>query len=241
MEESLDRGANRVLVVGSDPVARRELSRELQTLGHVVDESELHPPVLPDGELQLPWAVVAEVEGDAPDIDWLIALTAAHPRVVLGVVLAEGVAPSRALQLEENGMEWTRRPVTPSALARLLDTEASAPPDEAPAPPLAEPLPPWLAELRQGYGGRLPELASEVAQACRADGASLADPAAAKLAAHRLAGTASTYGFPEVGDASRRIEALLEDSCGSPDVETVSRLVQELVAAATASAADFLA
>jgi len=65
-----------------------------------------------------------------------------------------------------------------------------------------------LAELRNGFGRRLCERVAEIeaaveAACAREDGAL----ARARILAHKLAGTAGSYGFHDVGEAAAELEA----------------------------------
>lgn len=74
-----------------------------------------------------------------------------------------------------------------------------------------------LAKLREAYGAALPAKLAELRAALLvAD--SVETVAAARMLAHRLRGTAATYGFPEVSEACARIEDALEaNAAPSPD------------------------
>jgi HPt (histidine-containing phosphotransfer) domain-containing protein len=69
-----------------------------------------------------------------------------------------------------------------------------------------------LRALRDAYGRGLPGKVDDVAQVLAALRASGGDPAAresARSLAHRLGGTAGSYGFVAVGEAASVIEGLL--------------------------------
>ena len=69
-----------------------------------------------------------------------------------------------------------------------------------------------FAELRAEYASLLPGYASELRAIVRA-----ADWAEAALLAHRLAGTAGSYGFRDTGAIARRIELAIEARDGEVD------------------------
>jgi HPt (histidine-containing phosphotransfer) domain-containing protein len=83
-----------------------------------------------------------------------------------------------------------------------------------------------LVELRDGFatrlGERLVELEALIEQAQPVEQAQPAGPgptaafAEAIGAAHRLAGTAGSYGFPEVGEAAAALERALQRIAGGP-------------------------
>lgn len=74
-----------------------------------------------------------------------------------------------------------------------------------------------LAKLREAYGAALPAKLAELrAGLLAANSVETID--AARMLAHRLRGTAATYGFPDVSDACARIEDALEaNAAPSPD------------------------
>ncbi len=80
-----------------------------------------------------------------------------------------------------------------------------------------------LAALREGFADRLRvrieelELALESAASGEHGGR-----ARAELLAHRLSGTAGSYGFPDVGSAAAQLEAVLRPTTFDPSVATVA-------------------
>ena len=68
-----------------------------------------------------------------------------------------------------------------------------------------------LAELRTGYAAELPGLVRELGALLDAAATDAGALARARQAAHRLRGTAGSYGFVEVGEAAGRIEDALEE------------------------------
>jgi chemotaxis protein histidine kinase CheA len=91
-----------------------------------------------------------------------------------------------------------------------------------------------LAELRSGYALKLPGLLRDLAGALargRVDPASLGE---ARRQAHRLQGTAGSYGFVAVGAATKRIEAALlhvEPSTSPVDWDAIDVALAEARAA----------
>ncbi len=72
-----------------------------------------------------------------------------------------------------------------------------------------------LAELAVEYAAELPGLIDELARLVEA---ASADPAAvprARAAAHRLRGTAGSYGFVAIGEAAGSVEDALEAGTGT--------------------------
>lgn len=66
-----------------------------------------------------------------------------------------------------------------------------------------------LAELKRQYRERLPSRIEELGQALAAGRADPSRLEAARLLAHRLRGTAGSYGVPQVGEIAGRLEDLL--------------------------------
>jgi HPt (histidine-containing phosphotransfer) domain-containing protein len=85
-----------------------------------------------------------------------------------------------------------------------------------------------LAAARAEFGGRLlskvDELDSLVARG---------EWDEARRAAHKLRGSASTYGFPEVGAAAAAAEEVLIQAAGAPDDTARARLADALMTART--------
>ena len=77
-----------------------------------------------------------------------------------------------------------------------------------------------LAELRAGYATELPERVERLAHALHAWHRAPADATRLELArvlAHKLRGTAGSYGFPEVGEAAGRVEEAVKRAGGTSD------------------------
>ncbi len=86
-----------------------------------------------------------------------------------------------------------------------------------------------LAELRRGFAARLRERVEELDAAVAAvDDRQAVAVSRVEHLAHKLAGTAGSYGFHEVGEIAAEIEAL----CGAGfDVEQAARISERLRAA----------
>jgi HPt (histidine-containing phosphotransfer) domain-containing protein len=97
-------------------------------------------------------------------------------------------------------------------------------------------------ELREYFAGRLPDRLAEIEEACRA--AQDADWTGQPLRtfhrlAHSLAGSGTTFGFPEVSETARNLERLLEgimESGASPG-EIEMREIEGFLAGLRRSAA----
>lgn len=77
-----------------------------------------------------------------------------------------------------------------------------------------------LAKLRVKYGLALPEKIDGLTAAVAAQGET------AYRQAHTLAGSSGTYGFPEIGDAARMLEAILKERLESRAPLAPSRKVE---------------
>jgi HPt (histidine-containing phosphotransfer) domain-containing protein len=74
-----------------------------------------------------------------------------------------------------------------------------------------------FAELRVEFAGKLPDRIEAVSRAIRAAGAAREDGElrdAARSVAHKLRGSAGSYGFPEISAAAGRIEEAFVDLRG---------------------------
>lgn len=99
-----------------------------------------------------------------------------------------------------------------------------------------------LAALRAGYARKLPDKLDEVNEA--AAGLDDADPLAAVQAVrhlvHKLAGSAPSFGFPEIGDAARIVEracdAVLE--AGAAGADAIAEIRAKVSAMAACDGAD---
>jgi HPt (histidine-containing phosphotransfer) domain-containing protein len=70
-----------------------------------------------------------------------------------------------------------------------------------------------LAVLRAEYAAELPGLSRALAERVHAALRDVAALPPARAAAHRLAGTAGSYGFADVSAAASRIEVALDEVC----------------------------
>jgi|GEM_PF-2485153 len=79
-----------------------------------------------------------------------------------------------------------------------------------------------LAELRNGFKARLRERVAELEAAVQSASAGEAGGVQRTEAlAHKLAGTAGSYGFPEVGEAAAELEALCDAGFDADAAETL--------------------
>jgi DNA-binding response OmpR family regulator len=103
-------------------------------------------------------------------------------------------------------LELVHKPIGPDALAVRLDQLLG----RASAPALSPELAKMLAELKAEYGDGLPSKLVELRRLVRLAQAAPEDAEArkaARTAAHKLAGTAGSYGFPEESITAAVVEA----------------------------------
>jgi diguanylate cyclase (GGDEF)-like protein len=115
----------------------------------------------------------------------------------------------------------------------------AAPPPPAPAQEVAGDLAAELAALNAGYGKQLKErLATLSAAVERARAGSLEALEAAYQSAHKLHGSAGSFGFASVGVAAGRLEALLKPArTGAGDWAAIEAALRELIATGPEQAA----
>ena len=202
------------LVIEDDPAFRRFLLPLLEARGLTVREAG----TLAEATLALaalperPELIVAD--GMLPDgsgVDWLRALEGpVRARPILFVSAHwKGLRDHRALLHQLAGftaLQIVHKPVGPDAFASQLDQLLG----RASAPPLPPELVRAMAQLKAEYGETLPAKLEELRLLVRAAGAAPADAQArraARTAAHKLAGTAGSYGFPEESVTAAVVEA----------------------------------
>ena len=201
------------LLLEADPTFRQLVGPLLTARGFTVREASTlveatqalqalaEPPAL---------IVAGSVHGGGSATLWLRALDGlARERPVLLVSARwTGLREHRALRQQLSGLlhlELVHQPIGPDALAGQLDQLLG----RASAPALSPELAQLMAELKAEYGDGLPAKLGELrrlvqlARAAPADGLALK---AARTAAHRLAGTAGSYGFPEESGAAAVVE-----------------------------------
>lgn len=166
------------------------------------------------------------VDGLLPDgtgIDFVGALRArrASPKVIFLSAFFRDLKSHRRLVEELHVSAVLRKPLSPEELSIHVEAclERSAPPPLPPATPAApDPAPlgaAAFAALRISYQASLPsqlEALRTSLEEARSGGAAARERA--HLLAHRLHGTAGSYGYLEVSGAARRIEQSLDPATG---------------------------
>jgi two-component system, OmpR family, phosphate regulon response regulator PhoB len=119
-----------------------------------------------------------------------------------------------------------RKPVTPGVL--VAKVEASLRNQAAPAPELSPEASRELLQLSAAFARDLPKLLREVRDAIeqlRLAPTSAAIRGVGLRRAHRLAGTAGSFGFTKVGDACAQLEEVLRGMAHDPPTDATWALV----------------
>ncbi len=218
---------SRLLLIDDDAEFRHTLASALRDLGHTVVEAGRAADA--DAELARASVDLCVLDGLLPDatgLEWLARRRGADDKLRVAFVSAYWRdAASRSRLQHELWVDMIFvKPIDPLYLAHELDSTLASP---SPSPVLRDHLP----ELRSRYAANLPgridaaEAAVDRAHALFGKAASAAVGSAVADAvhlAHRLRGTAGSYGFPAVSLAFGRLESLLR---GLPvDAEPPSEL-----------------
>ncbi len=206
--------AGTALLLEDDPSFRQLVRPLLTSRGFAVREAgTLFEATGALAALAQPPALIVS-DGLLPDgsaIEWLRALAQPLREGPVLFVSAHwaGLREHRDLRRQLAGLlhlELVHKPIGPDALAARLDQLLG----RASAPALSPELAQLMAQLKAEYGDSLPAKLEELRGLVRLARAAPADgPArkAARTAAHRLAGTAGSYGFPEESITAAVVEA----------------------------------
>lgn len=125
---------------------------------------------------------------------------------------------------------WRPRERWPAALVRWPGRALAAPAAEPAADAAVAEL---LAALRHDYTRQLPQALAELAQAVIDARLGVAPLADARMLAHRLRGTAGSYGHRELGEAAGRLEAQLAagELASGPLARSLAAVAAPVVAA----------
>ena len=85
-----------------------------------------------------------------------------------------------------------------------------------------------FAALRASYEARLDELETSAGALTDGDGGVAEALEAIHAGSHKLAGNASTFGFPELGKAAQVIEQECEAAAGADDHTRIAEMVRAL-------------
>jgi diguanylate cyclase (GGDEF)-like protein len=240
---------NVILIVDDDPQFRALVRPLLQQAGHSVleaakatDARALMAKTPPD---------LLVIDGLLPDTDgvsWIRKLRAEGVRTPIAFVSAffRDLKSFHELTRELGVGIVLRKPIIPAVLLTQLESLMVASPKEesveievaAEAPDPAVDL---LEALRIEYQAKLPErldLLEKVVRTWLAKPTHTEPHDAARKEAHKLRGTAGSYGFVEVGEAAGRIEDVLVACAGvRPPTEAQADTVDQALAQARHEAA----
>jgi diguanylate cyclase (GGDEF)-like protein len=206
--------ASLILILDDDPEFRRLLLPALTGRGHRVIETARAEEANRILESVTPDLMI--VDGLLPDMDgatWIGTLPAFLKKkpVVFISSFWRSLRDHQRLTTRLGVALVVHKPISPSVLAEqvesLLGLRESTPVPEITPEALAA-----MAQMRAEYArdlpGKLNALVASVASA-RAGQAQVALRLEARTLAHRISGTAGSYGFPEVGSACAHLEELI--------------------------------
>ncbi|HXN55201.1 MAG TPA: response regulator, partial [Myxococcales bacterium] len=206
--------ASLILILDDDPEFRRLLLPALTGRGHRVIETARAEEANRVIESVTPDLLI--VDGLLPDMDgatWIGTLPAFLKKkpVVFISSFWRSLRDHQRLTTKLGVALVVHKPVSPAVLAeqveRLLGLRESTP-----APELAPEALAAMVQMRADYArdlpGKLEALVVSVV-AARAAQAEVALRHEARTLAHRISGTAGSYGFPEVGSACAQLEELI--------------------------------
>ncbi|HEX7481429.1 MAG TPA: response regulator [Polyangiales bacterium] len=209
----------RVLLLDADVGHRRLLRSALVARGlEVIEADRAQDAELALREHAVDLVIVDTLLPDGRGLDFIEQLRSRDrdTRVVFLSDSHRHLQAFRRLSQELDVSLVAYKPVDPTKLAarvvelgsaRVGGARPSKPAEHASASVLSQ----EFAELRRGYASRLPDKLAELERALAAakhDAVSLAE---ARALAHRLRGSAGTYGFAGVGDAAGLVEDLLAE------------------------------
>ncbi|MCK6504814.1 response regulator [Myxococcota bacterium] len=160
---------------------------------------------------------VLVVDGSLPDGEGLELLaelreTGRSPATIYITAHEQDLSRVRALRAELGIRLVVGKPLSLAELAlqvQALARRAERGPGVRPPPPGAAPVLDLLGSLRQGYRAELCRQLQVLATGARAVAQRSGDPRALELLAHRVHGTAGTYGFPGASLLAGQVEAAL--------------------------------
>ena len=200
--------AKSVLLVDDDQTFRKLVVPLLAGRGLAVHEAAR----LADASKQLalrPDLII--VDGLLPDgngVDWIRALPAADRKRPILFVSAfwKSLKEHQKLQKDLDGVQILHKPIAPDRFAAQVDRMLG----QVDLPSLPPEVAREMDKLKAEYGRELPGKLEELRRAVRLARATPGDIAArrqARTLAHRLSGTAGSYGFPDESVAAGVVEA----------------------------------
>ncbi len=204
-----------ILVVDSDPSVREQVAAVLSERGYrVLQAGTVAEASLIEAREPLHLLLVDDELPDGDGVEWIARLRAAgnHLRVIFtSPPLLDSQRVARLYRQLHVSMVLDK-PVAPTHLGELIEgLIGKARPKGQRHPALDN----TLSMLRKEYLLRLPGRLSDLSRAVAAARERPGDPAALLLAegqAHRIRGTAGTFGLLELGEASRRMETALREA-----------------------------
>jgi len=179
---------------------------------------------------------LAIIDGVLPDglgtelVEWLRAAGDRTPIVFVSAQLAEGVTAAR-LRDALGVAAVLPKPVDFAELPRTVAASRRS----APGPAVVDPrVAGALATLRKEYGRQLPSRVRDLVAALARARESAGPDAEALMLAHRLAGTAGSYGWAEVSKCARGIEEELAKERATRDWALIRELCAAIEIAARA-------
>ncbi|GAC1336341.1 MAG: hypothetical protein NVSMB23_00910 [Myxococcales bacterium] len=234
--------ASIILILDGDPEFRRLLLPALTGRGHRVLETSraeeanhLLQSVTPD------LIIVDALLPDADGASWIGGLPAFLKKkpVVFISSFWRSLRDHQQLSARLGVALVVHKPISPAVLAEqvegLLGLGESAPAQEMTPEALAA-----MAQMRTDYARDLPGKIDALAEGVAAARAAPGDDAVRNrmtTLAHRIAGTAGSYGFPEVGSACAQVEELLLSLAGTGEEASPATWDAVEVACATMLAA----
>jgi len=205
-------GRGLVLVVDDDEYVLEAVRHSLESYGYsaiVAESGERAVEIFRERQAEIDMVVLDLIMGGMDGGETFEVLRNIRPDV--RVLLSTGYDTTKATRrvATDSLAGVLRKPYLPEQLAaevkRLLGNDRGAP---LPAESQSQ-----LADLRASYRSKLPELLSGLASAVRAARPADASEQSRREAwqlAHRIKGTAGSYGFDEVAESLAAIDALLE-------------------------------
>jgi HPt (histidine-containing phosphotransfer) domain-containing protein len=156
------------------------------------------------------------VVGDPPGLERVRQVRASHPRLPIVFLAARAQdLPVVSQLVNELGVALVvNQPVDPTVFARQLLAVVARLRDRS--PPATRPtFAAELAALRAAFAAKLPDKLAEIAAAIAAARWNPAHAPAARMLAHRLSGSAGSYGHTALGATLEALEHALESGAAA--------------------------